>query len=122
MFCFTANPLPIKHDLTPEHKTNYLLVSLQVLPHPEKCPNSAWAIIIHEETIGGVRDAKRAMEKGAADVYMSGCGPLVNVSLILSNFDYIFSYVSFFLILVHILPSFIHICIILSTFSLIFST
>ena len=35
----------------------------------------AWARAIHKEIIRGVRDAKRAMEKGVADVYMSGCAP-----------------------------------------------
>lgn len=36
-----------------------------------------WVMAIHEETIKGVRDTKRAMEKGVADVYMSHA-PLVN--------------------------------------------
>ena len=58
----------------------------------------AWAMSIHEKTIRGVQDAKRAMEKGTADVYMYDFA-LVNVSLILTIF---FSLVHFFLILIHI--------------------
>jgi len=45
-----------------------------------------WAMTIYEETIKVVRDAKRAMEKGDADVCMSGCAPLFNVSLTLLIF------------------------------------
>ena len=41
----------------------------------ESVQATIWAMAIHEETIRGVLDAKRAMEKGDANVYMSGCAP-----------------------------------------------